>query len=191
MFSGKIPASEVLSRGWHTGGTHIKISNFNIILLGQSYFFILHMSRMCWMNIYWDRWGQSWPTCIFEWDLFRWQTELLFLGLRWVFYISSVLKYSVDDTGWYFCINFTNITVGGWVGRWCWVASSAGAAGHPTTLAYSRARACCACCRCRTDGLFLCFFSSHLSYFPLLMPHLFGDGWTYWNIVGSTSITQR
>ena len=32
--------------------------------------------------------------------------------------------------------------VGGWVGRWCWVGSS------PTTLAYGRAEACCACSRC-------------------------------------------
>ena len=49
--------------------------------------------------------------------------------------------------------------------------------GRPTTLAFSRARACCACSRCRTGGLF--FFSSRLSYLPFLMPHLFGDGWTY------------
>ena len=35
--------------------------------------------------------------------------------------------------------------------------------GHPTALAYSRARACCSCSRCGMGGLFSCFFSS-LSY---------------------------
>ena len=94
------------------------------------------------------------------------------------------------------------------------------------TLRYSRARACCACSRCGTGGLYFssifrewlgramvlgsfqfrgilllwhmvgqwpavlaagagwvgCFwglYSSHLSYLPFLMLHLFGDGWTY------------
>ena len=37
-------------------------------------------------------------------------------------------------------------------------------------------------------GCFL-IFSSHLSYFPFLMPHLLGDGWTFWNIVVSAVIT--
>ena len=35
------------------------------------------------------------------------------------------------------------------------------------------------------------FFSSRLSYLPFLMPHLLGDGWTYWNTVVSAEITQR
>ena len=68
--------------------------------------------------------------------------------------------------------------------------------GRPTTLEYSRAGACSACSRCGTDGLFLvcvffflllffffCFvffvLSSRISYFPFLMPHLLGDGWTF------------
>ena len=65
-----------------------------------------------------------------------------------------------------------------------WVVGSGDGAGQlpvpgrPTSLAYGRAGACCACSRCRMGGLFL-FFSSHLSYFPFLMPHLLGDGWTY------------
>ena len=45
--------------------------------------------------------------------------------------------------------------MGGWVGRWCWVASSAW---RPTTLAYGRAGACCACSRCGMGGLFFFFF---------------------------------
>ena len=53
----------------------------------------------------------------------------------------------------------TGHRVGGLVGRWCWVASSAG---HPTTLAYSRAEACCACSRCGTGGLFFNFFISSI-----------------------------
>ena len=37
---------------------------------------------------------------------------------------------------------------------------------HPTTLAYGRAGACCACSRCGKGGLFLFFFiSSILSSF--------------------------
>ena len=36
-------------------------------------------------------------------------------------------------------------------------------------------------------GSFLFF---HLVYLPFLMPHLVGDGWTYWNIVVSAVITQ-
>ena len=41
-----------------------------------------------------------------------------------------------------------------------------------------------------------CFFiiiiiSSYLSYLPILMHHLFEDGWTYWMIVVSAVITQR
>ena len=57
--------------------------------------------------------------------------------------------------------------------------------GRPTTLEYDRAGACCACSRCGTGGLFLVcvcvffFLSSRLSYLPFLMPHLFGDGWTF------------
>ena len=65
--------------------------------------------------------------------------------------------------------------------------------GHATALAYGRARTCCAYSRCGTGGLFFFFFffSSGLSYLPSLMPHLLGDGWTYWNIVVSPVITQR
>ena len=54
--------------------------------------------------------------------------------------------------------------------------------------------ASCACSRYRTGGLFFMFFfcfSSHLSYLPFPMPHLFGDSWTYWNIVVSAVIIQR
>ena len=50
------------------------------------------------------------------------------------------------------------ICLGGWAGRWCWVASSAG---RSATFAYSRARACCACSRCGTGGLYIYVF--HLS----------------------------
>ena len=83
--------------------------------------------------------------------------------------------------------------VGGWVGWWCWVASSAG---RPTALAYSRARVCCACSRCGMGGLFFCvcvFFFFYLIYpiFPFLMPHLLGNDWACWNIVISAVITQR
>ena len=78
--------------------------------------------------------------------------------------------------------------LGGWVGQWCWVASSAG---RPTTLAYGRAGACCACSRCGMGGLCFIFFKSHLSYLPFLMPHLLRDGWTFWNIVVSAVITQQ
>ena len=74
------------------------------------------------------------------------------------------------------------MVVGGWVGRWCWVDSSAGGGG-PTALAYGRARACCAAgsgwvgwvlCVC------VCVFF-HLVYpiFPFLIPHLLGNNWTY------------
>ena len=39
--------------------------------------------------------------------------------------------------------------------------------GRPTTLAYGRAEACCACSRCGTGELFFIFFiSSVLSSFP-------------------------
>ena len=34
--------------------------------------------------------------------------------------------------------------------------------GHPATFAYSRARACCACSRCRMGGLYI-FYIFHLS----------------------------
>ena len=54
---------------------------------------------------------------------------------------------------------------GGWVGQWCWVASSGG---RQTTLAYSKEEACCACSRCGTGGPFFCvffFISSILSSF--------------------------
>ena len=37
--------------------------------------------------------------------------------------------------------------------------------GRPTTLAYGRAGACCACSRCGTGGLFFFFISSILSFF--------------------------
>ena len=51
--------------------------------------------------------------------------------------------------------------------------------GHPTTLAYSKARACCACSRCGMGGLFLCvFFSSRLSDFTISNASSPGDGWT-------------
>ena len=66
--------------------------------------------------------------------------------------------------------------------------------GRPTTLVYGRARACCACSRCGTGGLFFFLFvcfSSRLSYFPFLMPHILEDGRTYWNIVVPAVITQR
>ena len=52
--------------------------------------------------------------------------------------------------------------------------------GRPTTLAYGRAGACCACSRSGMGGLcFIYFFQSSLSYLPFLMPHLLGDGWTF------------
>ena len=52
--------------------------------------------------------------------------------------------------------------------------------GRPTTLAYGRAGACCACSRCGMGGLFfILFFRSRLSYLPFLMPHLLGDSWTF------------
>ena len=59
--------------------------------------------------------------------------------------------------------------------------------GRPTTLAYGRAGAGCACSRCGTGGL---FFLSPLAYIPFLMHHLLGDGWTYWNIVVLAAITH-
>ena len=37
--------------------------------------------------------------------------------------------------------------------------------GRPATFAYSRARACCACNRCGTGGLYLFFFSSIFPFF--------------------------
>ena len=39
--------------------------------------------------------------------------------------------------------------------------------------------------------LWFVYFSSRLSYLPFLMPHLLGDGWTFWNIVVSAVLTQR
>ena len=57
--------------------------------------------------------------------------------------------------------------------------------GRPTSLAYGRAGACCACNRCGMGGLFFFFvvvvvvFKSRLSYLSFLMPHLLGDGWTF------------
>ena len=42
---------------------------------------------------------------------------------------------------------------------------------------YSRARACCACSRCRTSGLYLYFL--FFIYLPFLMSCLLGDGWTW------------
>ena len=50
--------------------------------------------------------------------------------------------------------------LGGWAGRWCWIASSAG---RPATSAYSKARACCASSRCMTGGLYVFFYVFHLS----------------------------
>ena len=94
------------------------------------------------------------------------------------------------------CWNFAKMfitltsTVDGWVGRWCWVASSARASYY---FAYGRAEASSACSRCGTGGLFfflLFFLLSNLSSLPFLMPHNFGDGWTYWNVVVSTVMTQ-
>ena len=61
--------------------------------------------------------------------------------------------------------------------------------GRPTTLAYSRAGASCACSRCGTGGLFFILLS-RLSYlFPV--PHLLGNGWIYWGIVVYAIITKR
>ena len=66
---------------------------------------------------------------------------------------------------------------GGWVGRWCWVASSVWASYY-----FGRAGVCCACSKCRMGGLcfiiylyisiyiyiyiyfFFFFFLSRLSY---------------------------
>ena len=51
-----------------------------------------------------------------------------------------------------------------------WVAGSGDGAGllpvsgRPTTLAYGRAGACCACSRCGMDGLFFVCFCFHLVY---------------------------
>ena len=39
--------------------------------------------------------------------------------------------------------------MGGWVGRWCWVVSSAGASYY-----FGRVRACCVFSRYRTDGIY-------------------------------------
>ena len=53
--------------------------------------------------------------------------------------------------------------VGGWVGQWCWVASSAGASYYFGI--YSRAGACCACSRFWKGGLFFIFlYFFHLVY---------------------------
>ena len=62
-----------------------------------------------------------------------------------------------------------------------WVVGSGNGAGElpvpgrPTTLAYGRAGACCACSRCGMGGLFFIVFISSI-LFPFLMPHLLGDG---------------
>ena len=45
--------------------------------------------------------------------------------------------------------------------------------GRPTTSAYGRAGACCACSRYEMDGLCFFFFKFRLSYLPFLMPYLF------------------
>ena len=54
---------------------------------------------------------------------------------------------------------------------------------RPTTgRVYGRAGACCACSRCRMGGLCIFFFfflASHLSYLPVLMPHLLGNCWAF------------
>ena len=70
------------------------------------------MSAMCQMNIYGDRWGQSWP--IFERDLIMWHTEIFDnfisstqMGFPYVICFKNIQD---DDIVWYFCINFTNIT---------------------------------------------------------------------------------
>ena len=46
--------------------------------------------------------------------------------------------------------------------------------GRPTTLAYGRAAACCACSRWGRVGCFLFYFILSI-YLPFLMPHLMGD----------------
>ena len=66
--------------------------------------------------------------------------------------------------------------LGGWAGGWCWLASSAGASCYICTFTYSRARACCACGRCGTGGLYFFIFFICL---PFLMSCLLGDGWTW------------
>ena len=38
---------------------------------------------------------------------------------------------------------------------------------------------------------FINFFHHFYPIFFFLMPHLLGDGWTYWNIAVSAVITQR
>ena len=46
--------------------------------------------------------------------------------------------------------------------------------GRPIAFAYSRARANCACSRCRTGGLY--FLLHFFIYLPILMSCLLGDG---------------
>ena len=72
--------------------------------------------------------------------------------------------------------------LGGWVGRWCWVASSARASYY---FGIWQGRGLL-CLQQERDGwaVFWCVFSSRLSYLHFLMPHLLGDGWTYWNNCG-------
>ena len=83
-------------------------------------------------------------------------------------------------------IKCTNYRVGGWVGRLCWVASSAGAS-YYFGIWFGSGLLCLQQVR---DGwaiiivfCFFCFFvfflSSRLCYLPFLMSHLLGDGWTF------------
>ena len=46
--------------------------------------------------------------------------------------------------------------------------------GRPANFAYRRTRACCACSRCGTGGLYFLFIV--FFYFPFLMSCLLGDG---------------
>ena len=67
--------------------------------------------------------------------------------------------------------------VGGWVGGWCWVASSAGTS-YYFCIWQGRGLLCM-----QQVGdvwaVFFILFSSPLSCLPFLMPHLLGDGWTF------------
>ena len=51
--------------------------------------------------------------------------------------------------------------------------------GGPTTLAYGRQEPAVLAAGAGRVGYFLFYFSCRLSYFPFLMPHLLGDGWTF------------
>ena len=61
-----------------------------------------------------------------------------------------------------------------------WLGEGAGklpVLGRPAAFAYSRARTCCACSRCRTGGLY--FFFIFFICLSFLMSCLLGDGWTW------------